>query len=64
MNDLRAELAKAGRLREEAETARAETLDRIGRLVRVGAERGLPVAEMARLVGVSRTTVYAMLDDH
>lgn len=61
--DVRADLAEVGSRRAAAEQARASAMADLVQLVRRGHDEGVPVAEMARLAGVTRVTVYALLKD-
>lgn len=60
-SDVRADLGEVGSRRAAAEAARAEAMDDLTRLVRTAVDDGVPVAEVARLAGVTRATVYALL---
>jgi pyocin large subunit-like protein len=56
-------IAEAGARRALAEHLRAEAMIDLADWVRAGREVGLTISEMARLAGVTRVTVYAMLGE-
>jgi DNA-binding XRE family transcriptional regulator len=60
MADIRAELADAARRKVDAESARAEAIADITRLLRSRRSTDIPVAELARLSGVTRQTIYTL----
>jgi hypothetical protein len=62
VGDLRAELEAAGAARAAAEAARAEAMDRIASAAHYAEAHGVSIAEIARLAGVTRTTIYQLLD--
>lgn len=55
-------LREAGARREAAEQARAEAMDDIRRLAMEAKQAGVPVAHIAEAAGVTRPTVYALLE--
>ena len=62
-DDIRRGLTEAASRRVEADRARASAMVDIATWVHAGHEAGIPIAEMARLVGMTRPTIYAILDD-
>lgn len=60
----RAGLIAAGAKRAQAETLRAQAMAELAIWVRAGKEQGLPIAEIARLAGLTRQTVYTILATH
>ena len=56
-------IAEAGARRALAERLRAEAMIDLADWVRAGRGVGLTISEMARLAGVTRVTVYAMLGE-
>jgi DNA invertase Pin-like site-specific DNA recombinase len=57
---VRDRLAEAAARRVDAATREAEALADIRRLLRSKATQGIPVAELARLTGLTRQSVYNM----
>jgi len=56
-------LADAGRHRATSEQHRVGALAEIARLIHLAKNEGFSVSEIARAAGVSRVTVYSMLDN-
>jgi DNA invertase Pin-like site-specific DNA recombinase len=56
-----AQLREHGARRRAAEATSAEELERIARLIPAAIEAGIPKREIARLTGVSRPTIDAIL---
>lgn len=63
VDELRARLADAGARKAAAVEEHERAIADIAAAVREGQAAGLQIKEMAELAGVSRTTVYALLDD-
>lgn len=60
---VREALAEAGERRSTAERDRASAMVDTETWLRRGHEIGLPIAEMARITGLTRPTIYALLSD-
>jgi hypothetical protein len=58
-----ADLRSLAERRRRLDAERAYVMQQMRYHVRLGAERGMPIAALARLAGITRRTVYAMLDD-
>ena len=61
-DNIRDGLVEAAGRRSAADRQRASAMADIARWVDAGHEAGLAIAEMARLVGMTRPTIYAILD--
>lgn len=61
-DDARQTLAQIGERRAAGERVRAEAMRDLERWAPAAVEAGVTRVEIARLAGVSRTTVYAILD--
>ena len=59
--DPRATLAAIGSRLERVERERTDVMRRLADAVNAAADADVPLSEVARLAGVSRTTVYALL---
>lgn len=57
---VRDDLASVGAELAAADAARAVAIDRAGQAARRAEGEGVPVAEVARLLGLSRVTVYRL----
>lgn len=62
-DDIRSCLEEAGERRAQADQARDEAMHDIHRLLCEGLDAELSISEMARLAGISRQTVYDLLDE-
>lgn len=60
-DEARVALARVGELRAEGERLRAEAMREFAAVARAAVDAGVPVAEVARLAGVTRKTVYETL---
>lgn len=60
MPDVRDELQATGNKRRNAERELAETTETLHTLIPDAVVAGIPIAEIARLAGVSRQTVYTI----
>jgi hypothetical protein len=58
---LRADLERLGAQRDEARRRATELSDEIEPLVRQGHAAGIPIAELARITGIRRPTIQAMV---
>lgn len=61
--DMRAQLTEVGRRIEQAERDRAQAIADLAALARKADAEDFPLRQVALLAGVSRTTVYKMLED-
>lgn len=60
-DDARVALARVGVLRAEGERLRAQAMREFAVVARAAVDAGVPVAQVARLAGVTRKTVYETL---
>lgn len=62
-DEARAALGEAGERRSEAERLRAAAMLDTETWVRRGRDAGLSISEMARITGLTRVSIYALLDE-